>query len=127
MGFTVLLAHDGREAIDLARACERKIDVLLTDISMPEIGGPEAARAIQAFRPNTKVIFMSGYATRNSGHALSLPDDAIVIFKPFSERALVEAIDKVLAVEPSRHDEPSRIEYLFGRSCNQVGGEVQCP
>jgi len=106
LGFKVLMAGNGREAVELARTYEHDIEVLLTDVSMPEMGGPEAARAIQACRPETKVVFMSGYTTRGNNAAFALPEDAVVVFKPFSERALVEAIDSVLVDERSDQSGP---------------------
>ena len=60
-GYSVLEAKDGRDAVELAEQYNSAIDVVLTDIVMPFLRGPEVARRISESRPQIKVIFMSGY------------------------------------------------------------------
>jgi len=61
-GYNVLLAADGMEALDLAAANETPVDLLLTDVVMPEIGGPELADRLVERWPDLNVLFMSGYS-----------------------------------------------------------------
>ncbi|MDA1219562.1 MAG: GAF domain-containing protein [Chloroflexi bacterium] len=61
-GYTVLQAADGDEALRLAQElCDQRIDLLLTDLVMPQMGGLELANRLSALRPETKIIFTSGY------------------------------------------------------------------
>ena len=59
-GFEVLVARDGEEAFALA--AEHRVDVLLTDLMMPKLGGLEVAERLRATHPDLKVVFMSGYS-----------------------------------------------------------------
>lgn len=60
-GFEVLTAADGSEARRIAENYPRKIHLLLSDVIMPEISGPELAKQLKALRPEMKIILMSGY------------------------------------------------------------------
>ncbi len=95
-GYEVLVASDGEEAIDLARAQEGPIDLLLTDLVMPTMNGYELAEALTAESPSLKVLFMSGYASsarERYGKAADQPH----LQKPFKpdglRRAVREALD----------------------------------
>ena len=67
LGYSVLEAKDGGDAVALAEQYKGTIDVLLTDIVMPHIRGSEVARQLSASRPDMKVIFMSGYTEGEFG------------------------------------------------------------
>jgi two-component system, cell cycle sensor histidine kinase and response regulator CckA len=67
-GYSILEAADGHIAQRICREYERQIDLVLTDVVMPEIGGRELAERLQKQRPSMRVLFMSGYT-----------DDAIVL------------------------------------------------
>jgi len=95
-GYTVLEATDGDDAIRISRRHSGAIDMLLTDVVMPQMSGRDLAAAIAVARPETKILFMSGYT-----------DDAIVrhgvleagsqfIEKPFSPQALTVKVREVL-------------------------------
>lgn len=60
-GYNVLLARDGQEAVRVASEHSGKIHLLLTDVVMPDLCGPDAAQRILAERPDLKVVFMTGY------------------------------------------------------------------
>jgi two-component system cell cycle sensor histidine kinase/response regulator CckA len=60
-GYVVLEARDGREGLSISEAHQGKIDLLLSDVVMPELGGRELAERILAIRPDIKVLFMSGH------------------------------------------------------------------
>lgn len=61
-GYTVIAPATGHEAIEIAASHTGDIDVLLTDVVMPQMLGKEAAERIHALRPGVTVLFMSGYA-----------------------------------------------------------------
>jgi two-component system cell cycle sensor histidine kinase/response regulator CckA len=92
-GYTVLTAGDGSEALGVAADHEGGIDVLLTDVVMPRMKGPELAEEVVRLRPGIRVVYMSGYTD-----AMELPEDAVgdVVPKPFSEEALVRKIRDAL-------------------------------
>ncbi|MHB8771102.1 MAG: CHASE2 domain-containing protein [Syntrophales bacterium] len=62
LGYRVIAARSGAEAVQLAQAAGRRIDILLTDVVMPGMGGKELARMLQTIYPGIKVLFMSGYS-----------------------------------------------------------------
>jgi len=92
-GYTVLTAGDGSEALGVAADHEGGIDVLLTDVVMPRMKGPELAEEVVRLRPGIRVVYMSGYTD-----AMELPEDAVgdVVPKPFSEETLVRKIRDAL-------------------------------
>jgi two-component system, cell cycle sensor histidine kinase and response regulator CckA len=92
-GFTVLAARDGIQALRIADQHEEPIDLLLTDVVMPRMNGPELADALAAVRPGIRVLYMSGYAD-----ASVIPEAAAlaVVPKPFSEEVLVGTVREAL-------------------------------
>lgn len=90
-GYEALVARDGAVALDIARKNGRTIDLLLTDIVMPKIGGPELAEKLLAMNPDLRVVFMTGYAEEVASAKMQ-PDDRILLEKPFS---LPEFLDVV--------------------------------
>ena len=92
-GYNVLAAASGHEALDLCRRRRGRVDLLLTDVVMPGMNGPELARQISALQPEARVLFMSGYtdkAITNSCPGLEL------IQKPFNPAALARKVREVL-------------------------------
>jgi PAS domain S-box-containing protein len=95
-GFGVLEARDGREALDLWEEHGAAVDMVLTDLVMPRIGGEELARRLLEAHPGLPILFMTGYT---SGAALSrgpLAPGAEVVHKPFDADALAERIARML-------------------------------
>lgn len=96
-GFTTLVAHDGNEALRLCEECGDTVDLLITDVIMPQLSGPDLARLIRSRRPGLKVIYTSGYLedtiVRND------PDErsATFIQKPYTPRDLALKVRSVLS------------------------------
>jgi signal transduction histidine kinase len=90
-GYTVLHATRGAEALKLADEHPGEIDVLLTDVVMPEMLGKEVAERLTAARPGVRVLFMSGYAQP----VIELTGE--IIDKPFTEAALLDRVRALLA------------------------------
>jgi PAS domain S-box-containing protein len=95
-GFTVLTAGKGSEAIRCASDHEGSIDLLLTDVVMPEMLGKEVAERITELRPDIRVLFMSGYAKGVIGAVGDIADGHALIDKPFSEATLIGRVRQVL-------------------------------
>jgi signal transduction histidine kinase len=96
LGYAVLEAADGPEALRIARGHDAAIHVLLTDVVMPRMSGHTLAATIADMRPDTKVLFMSGYAA-HTAVGRGLPTRAgRLIEKPFTARALAVTVREVL-------------------------------
>ncbi|GAW68793.1 histidine kinase [Geoanaerobacter pelophilus] len=95
-GYRVLAAGLPREAIELARAHADEIDLLMTDVVMPEMNGRELARSLLAICPRMKALFMSGYTANVIAHHGVLDDGVNFISKPFSLTDLAEKVREVL-------------------------------
>jgi signal transduction histidine kinase/ActR/RegA family two-component response regulator len=94
-GYHTLTADNGLDALDLMREHGDKIDLLLTDVAMPGMSGPEVARSIRAIRP-IPVLFMSGYAEKLSRAADRGDYPAEFLAKPFTPDALVTAVQRTM-------------------------------
>jgi len=95
-GFSVLPAENGAEALDLFERHQDSVDLLLFDIVMPRMGGKEACLAIRALRPETRVLFMSGYAPEGLNGGLELGKRTGFIQKPYRTQELLEKIRETL-------------------------------
>lgn len=96
MGYKIFTAENGREALDVFKTIEGKIDVLLTDIMMPEMDGRELARRITQMSPETNVIFMSGYTQSIIMQPDSVREHCYFIPKPITPSVLSEKLRQVL-------------------------------
>jgi len=94
--YRVVMAEDGWEGIKVARTHKGRIDMLLTDVVMPGMGGAELAVAMRELYPEVKVIYMSGYS-RSQLDDEGVPPDASLIEKPFTPDKVVTMVRKVLA------------------------------
>jgi CheY-like chemotaxis protein len=103
-GYTVLEAADGEAALQVSEHHQGVIHLLLTDVVMPRLGGPELAERLMQRRPEMKVLYISGYAsTVIAGQ--SLPDArADFLQKPFATDDLVQKVGKLLGT-PSQSPE----------------------
>jgi two-component system cell cycle sensor histidine kinase/response regulator CckA len=95
-GYRVIEAADGAVAMQIAVAHEGIIHLLLTDVIMPGMNGRELAQRISEIRPNTKVLYMSGYTENVIGHNGTLDADVRLLQKPFTLRDLKNKVREVL-------------------------------
>jgi two-component system cell cycle sensor histidine kinase/response regulator CckA len=93
-GYKVLTARDGMEALEVAKS-SGPIKVLVTDIVMPNMRGPELAKVLKASRKNLKIVYMSGYLEFNKGDDEFL-EGSYFLQKPFSRDSLVCKVDEAL-------------------------------
>jgi two-component system, cell cycle sensor histidine kinase and response regulator CckA len=110
-GYRVLAAASGREALELCRRLEGEIDLLLTDVVMPEMNGPELVRQVAEIHPEARILYMSGYADKAIANpALDLA--SALLEKPFLPADLVRRVREVLAGGQA------------GRAGGQAGGQA---
>jgi two-component system cell cycle sensor histidine kinase/response regulator CckA len=93
-GYTVLTARDGGEAIAVAES-SGPIRVLITDIVMPNMRGPELAKRLKASRKNLKIVYMSGYLEFNKAEDEFL-EGSYFLQKPFTRDSLVRKVEEAL-------------------------------
>jgi signal transduction histidine kinase len=105
-GYRVLSAKDGMEALDLARRFGEPIHVLLTDIVMPNMRGPELGKRLRSLRSEVSVIYMSGYLEYDKGEGDFLDED-FFLQKPFSREALIEKVSEALRASGSLTHAPN--------------------
>lgn len=93
-GYQVLCAASGVEALEVARAHQGHIDLLLTDLVMPRMNGDRLAQELAPLRPKTRVLFTSGYS--ESAHDHGLGPGVNFLQKPYTPRQLSERVRKIL-------------------------------
>jgi PAS domain S-box-containing protein len=97
MGYTVLLAVNGRQAVNLLHANPgKKIDLLITDVVMPEMGGKELADFMQNASPQTKILFCSGYTEEAVNFRGTMGTATAFIAKPYTIDALAMKVRELL-------------------------------
>ena len=96
-GFSVIGTNRGSEALEICRDPEREIDLLLTDVVMPDMLGTELVESAREIRPQLPVVYMSGYSHEVLAPKTMLDNDhSAFIEKPFSSAALLKSIDDLL-------------------------------
>lgn len=96
LGYQVLTAEDGVQAIDMYRNHNGVIDVSILDVVMPHMGGVEVAEAIRSLHPAARIMFSTGYDRDNVLRGNAQMPDVTVLSKPFSMHALSHAIRRCL-------------------------------
>ena len=96
-GYSVLGAPNGREALRLVREHPGRIDLVITDVVMPEMGGRELSETLRHVQPSINILFMSGYMDRERDATELVPCDHAFIEKPFTPEALLHKIRDVIA------------------------------
>ena len=96
LGFEVIEAVNGLSALAIASRLEGRIDLLVSDVVMPELSGPEAARKLRVMHPGLAVVFMSGYAADElvKGEPVA---GAQLVLKPFTSDGLADVIAAAVA------------------------------
>ena len=92
LGYRVLGATNGKEALAVAEEYDGNIDVLVTDVLLPELPGPQLARSLRTVRPNLRVIFVSGGTDVDDTLAATDP----LLHKPFTIKMLSAKLREVL-------------------------------
>ena len=95
-GYVVLCASTGQEGLRLARKHRGEVELLISDVIMPELGGPQLARELLNEQPAIKVLFVSGYSDDEVAEQGVLPADVRYLEKPFSPEDLARKVREVL-------------------------------
>jgi len=90
-GYTTWSASDGLEAIEVAAKIEA-LDILVTDVMMPEMTGDELARRLRVERPSLKILYLTGFSDRLFKEKVTLWADEAFLDKPCSVKGLLEAV-----------------------------------
>jgi len=95
-GYAVLQASNGMEALEIAGRHRGRIDLLMTDVIMPGITGRELAQRLAVSRPETRVLYVSGYTEEAIGQHGVLEPGTEFLAKPFSRNALARKLREIL-------------------------------
>ncbi len=96
LGYDVFEAANGKEALELIKEMNMNLDLLLTDLVMPEMNGKELAEKVTAWLPHAGVLYTSGYTDNNIIHSFKLKEGINFIKKPYSVQALATKVRDVL-------------------------------
>jgi two-component system, cell cycle sensor histidine kinase and response regulator CckA len=99
-GYTVVEARNGQDALGFLEEHGSSVDLVLTDVVMPDMGGLELAAQLRTSRPQLKLIYMSGYAEGDKLDPQFRPFDASFLQKPFSAIDLLVKVREVLDLRP---------------------------
>jgi len=103
LGYTVLAASNGIEALSLRDAHHPgHIDLLFTDVVMPQMNGSEIAERIRTLNPHTRILFTSAYTANAIFHQGVLNQGVALLQKPFTPSALAQKLRDVLDLPPPR-------------------------
>lgn len=94
-GFRVIAARNAAEAIEQCRSAEGAIDVVLTDLVMPQMSGQQLAEEIQRY-PDLRMVFMSGYTEHKLVNQITLNPAVLFVSKPFTSATLIATLQKAL-------------------------------
>ena len=100
LGFMVLQAANGAEAVDLARGHAGVIDLVITDMVMPVMSGQELARKLAEVRPGVRILYMSAFASNIYSPSALANALADFISKPFDLDTFVGKVRELLAIPP---------------------------
>jgi DNA-binding NtrC family response regulator len=100
-GYEVLVGENGVDALQVAEQHQGRIHLLVTDVIMPQMSGPELAQRLKEVRPEIQVLYMSGY-TDDKLAELSEPDNELALIqKPFYITELAKKIRELLDLQPA--------------------------
>jgi CheY-like chemotaxis protein len=101
-GYTVLSAASGADALKITAAHSQPIDLLITDVVMPEMSGPELANTLRRARGEMRVLYMSGYTDDAVLVRQGLPETCAFIRKPYTPLQFLQKVRETLDAAPRR-------------------------
>jgi two-component system cell cycle sensor histidine kinase/response regulator CckA len=107
-GYRVLTAENGADALAIAQNLQQPIHVLVTDIVLPKMRGPELAERVKRIRPGVKVVYMSGYLEYDKKAGQFLEEGAF-LQKPYTRDALIAKVDETLRRRAARKEESATL------------------
>jgi PAS domain S-box-containing protein len=108
-GYKVLEAENGEGGLRIAETCKEPIDILITDVVMPGIGGRELAKKLLALRPGISVLYLSGYTEDAVITHGALGPGTAFLQKPFTLQSLAEKVREVLRSRSAPPSAPKSI------------------
>ena len=105
-GYNVICARDGIEALQMAREFDGRIHLLVSDVIMPQMNGPELAAQLTALRPDVKVLYVSGYSDNDIGDHGVVDMKIELLQKPFTPQVLARKVRDV--IEERTHAQTAR-------------------
>jgi two-component system cell cycle sensor histidine kinase/response regulator CckA len=96
LGYRVTEARNGEEALRLFQKSTEPIDLVLTDVIMPTMGGPELVDKVRQKNPNVKVVYMSGFAEELTMDQINVSNPSALVVKPFTREQLAMALRNAL-------------------------------
>lgn len=96
LGYQIIEASNGKEALEKAKQWEGDIHLLLTDVVMPEMGGKQLVEALSPLRPQMRILYMSGYTSNTIVHQGELDPGTQLLTKPFTPDILSRRVREVL-------------------------------
>jgi PAS domain S-box-containing protein len=106
-GYSVLIAANGGEGLRVCREFDGDIHLIITDVVMPQMSGPEMAESVQVLRPETSVLYMSGFTDDAVVRHGVLTEDMCFIQKPFSAESLAFKVREILDNNPGNNGSPA--------------------
>ena len=105
-GYQLLVAASGTEALELARNYTASIQLVISDIVMPQMGGREVAEQLRAVRPGIQVLFISGYTENTMTRGGNISEGETFLQKPFTPLTLARRVREMLDKATSKLDPP---------------------
>lgn len=99
-GHKVLAVDDGARAIALSKSYQGAIDLLITDVVMPNMNGAELAKTFHALRPQSRILYTSGYPDMAILDQGTVPKYFVFLEKPFSAAMLAAKVREALSLDP---------------------------
>lgn len=96
LGYSVITATNPQEALALSDGQTQAVDLVLADVIMPQLNGPDLVRLLRQKRPKLKALYMSGYATQAAARIGAFDSATAFLSKPFTLETLTSSIRKVL-------------------------------
>jgi CheY-like chemotaxis protein len=107
LGYRVLLAANGPEAVQILKSNSRRVDLTILDVVMPGLSGPDAYAQMISIRPNLRVIFTTGYTSEVDPLTSLMDKGAAFLQKPYGQRSLGLKIRELLDRPPAHLGEKS--------------------
>jgi two-component system cell cycle sensor histidine kinase/response regulator CckA len=113
LGYTVLVAANGIEALNLSQQPNvGPIDLLFTDVAMPQMSGKELSERVRVLSPHTRILFTSSYTEKAMVHQGGLNKDVALLKKPFTPSAMAHKVRELLD-QPTIRKLKGRVEWVM--------------
>jgi DNA-binding response OmpR family regulator len=105
-GYSTMVAGDADEALEVCESNEGPIDVLITDLGLPNVSGGDLSRRAATLRPDLGIIYISGLPKDIAVTKGLITEDSLLVKKPFTSDLLLDALRTVLSEKPDPGGQP---------------------